>query len=392
MAAAAATAAAAGMGIPGGCAVPAVASPSGDAAASAGGNACGSAGRGRGGSRATSNGAASTAQNPALHAKLVQQVKLIQRSSEELKADWHKFCDEEQGGIRDPVRHDAAFLQRFLMTPQAAAALASFPQQLSADGEGQAARDPMHPNLVSQVKRAQRNNFKEAWRQHCDAEAGGMRDPGRHTVASLRRFLGSIDLPPDPSDGTGRARNRNPSAAQQKATDMMLVEKVKTAQRTSSTLKDLWRSMCDAEALGVYDPLRHSDAFLSRYLESHGIEMDDVGEAGGPQQPGPVQTGKQPKAKPIGTVEATSGATDSLVQRVKLLQRTSEAAKKAWHGICDLEANGVRDPARHNDEFLSKFVESVAASVQEQGLAAGLVPKTSQSDGGSRKGKTKPSS
>merc|ERR1712176_556584 len=45
---------------------------------------------------------------------LVQRVKSAQRMSEELKQAWHEMCDTEGGGIRDPSRHDAAFLLRFL--------------------------------------------------------------------------------------------------------------------------------------------------------------------------------------------------------------------------------------------------------------------------------------
>ncbi|OLQ07045.1 hypothetical protein AK812_SmicGene9660 [Symbiodinium microadriaticum] len=45
---------------------------------------------------------------------LVQKIKAMQRSNEETKRQWWQFCDNRQGGIRDPTRHDVRVLQEFL--------------------------------------------------------------------------------------------------------------------------------------------------------------------------------------------------------------------------------------------------------------------------------------
>jgi len=44
------------------------------------------------------------------------------------------------------------------------------------------------------------------------------------------------------------------------------------------------------------------------------------------------------------------------VQRLKHLQRTSDAGKKAWQSWCDEAHQGVRDPNRHEAETLQEFL------------------------------------
>jgi len=47
-------------------------------------------------------------------AGVVDKVKEFQKSNPSNKELWHAFCDTELGGNRDPARHDAQTLQRFL--------------------------------------------------------------------------------------------------------------------------------------------------------------------------------------------------------------------------------------------------------------------------------------
>lgn len=319
-------------------------------------------------------------QNSALHQRLVQQVKVIQRSSDALKAVWHRWCDEEKGGIRDPSRHDIEFLQRFLSKPEAAEALATFvtvPQesqaiQLFKDSDETpakqdfASKDPLLVSLVNQVKRAQRGGYKDAWKHHCESEAQGMRDPIRHSLSSLRRFLSSIELSavqPDTSTLTGcqaasSSRNGLANGAAQverKATNSFLIEKVKCVQRTSPELKDLWRKMCDQEALGAYDPVRHDNSFLARFLAENGIPIDEqnLSDHSGPHTPGLLPLRQSVQSDSF----ISSNVNAALIQRVKMAQRSSEELRKAWQLMCDAESNGIRDPARHDASFLLRFLE-----------------------------------
>lgn len=47
---------------------------------------------------------------------LVNQIKAYQRMGEEQKMAWHKYCDTQLGGIRDPARHDTNALLQFAIS------------------------------------------------------------------------------------------------------------------------------------------------------------------------------------------------------------------------------------------------------------------------------------
>eukprot|EP00933_Yihiella_yeosuensis_P056303 TRINITY_DN5541_c0_g1_i1.p1 TRINITY_DN5541_c0_g1~~TRINITY_DN5541_c0_g1_i1.p1 ORF type:complete len:412 (+),score=82.52 TRINITY_DN5541_c0_g1_i1:48-1283(+) len=48
----------------------------------------------------------------------------------------------------------------------------------------------------------------------------------------------------------------------------------------------------------------------------------------------------------------------SLVAGVKEEQRGGEAARRAWRIFCDLKGNGIRDPQKHDSEFLRGFLQA----------------------------------
>jgi len=47
--------------------------------------------------------------------QLVEKIKTLQRSGDEMKQAWWAFCDGRLGGIRDPNRHEMETLQAFLV-------------------------------------------------------------------------------------------------------------------------------------------------------------------------------------------------------------------------------------------------------------------------------------
>merc|ERR1719201_3072025 len=110
--------------------------------------------------------------------QLIAQVKCAQRAG--WTDAWRKHCDVEAGGMRDPSRHSAASLERFLQSVSPGESMALV----------DAAAEPSD-QLVEKVKSAQRANqeWKDAWRQRCDLEGGGVYDPGRHERDFLARFL-----------------------------------------------------------------------------------------------------------------------------------------------------------------------------------------------------------
>jgi len=50
----------------------------------------------------------------AINAELIKQVKSAQHSSDMVKERWHRLCDSEGGGCRDPNLHEESFLRSFL--------------------------------------------------------------------------------------------------------------------------------------------------------------------------------------------------------------------------------------------------------------------------------------
>merc|ERR1712146_36559 len=42
---------------------------------------------------------------------LASKVKEVQKT---YRDEWHEYCDQAGNGVRDPAKHDAAFLQQFL--------------------------------------------------------------------------------------------------------------------------------------------------------------------------------------------------------------------------------------------------------------------------------------
>lgn len=70
---------------------------------------------------------------------------------------------------------------------------------------------------------------------------------------------------------------------------------------------------------------------------------------------------------------------ESLVAKVKELQRSSPDAKEQWGAYADQQGGGTRDPSKHNPEFLQGFLNHVSSGHR-------LTPNQSSSLGGWGKG------
>lgn len=199
--------------------------------------------------------ASSAPGQPSMHSveELAQHIKQLQRASEEWKDAWHKLCDTEGGGVRDPGRHSTSMLRRFVdATEQAQRTGHTVHQLLSLP-----AMSRINHELVAQVKRAQRTSeqWKERWHKMCDTEGGGCRDPNRYNDEFLSRFLDSLKLEAlEDAHPSGQAK---------------LVQDVKDAQRSGSEWSLEWERYCDTQGGGVRDPSRHNAAFLIAYLDRY---------------------------------------------------------------------------------------------------------------------------
>eukprot|EP00929_Paragymnodinium_shiwhaense_P037008 TRINITY_DN19790_c0_g1_i1.p1 TRINITY_DN19790_c0_g1~~TRINITY_DN19790_c0_g1_i1.p1 ORF type:complete len:224 (+),score=68.32 TRINITY_DN19790_c0_g1_i1:71-742(+) len=56
--------------------------------------------------------------------------------------------------------------------------------------------------------------------------------------------------------------------------------------------------------------------------------------------------------------------SEELIGKIKNLQRNDEKAKIQWGAYADAEGERIRDPAKHTDAFLQKFLDEYAAGKQ----------------------------
>eukprot|EP00927_Polykrikos_kofoidii_P030228 TRINITY_DN2603_c0_g3_i1.p1 TRINITY_DN2603_c0_g3~~TRINITY_DN2603_c0_g3_i1.p1 ORF type:complete len:255 (-),score=39.86 TRINITY_DN2603_c0_g3_i1:59-733(-) len=144
-----------------------------------------------------------------------------QRKSQPWKMAWGAYCDLH-GGKHDPARHDENFLRYFLdfvgqqgvialqsgmgfgmgmeMMGGAGMAYAGVPsaKRQRTDSSGYMhSDDDVADQLVAQVKAYQRSGElnKHEWWDFAETHLGGVRDPAKHDVATLRRFISMYNVP-----------------------------------------------------------------------------------------------------------------------------------------------------------------------------------------------------
>lgn len=262
--------------------------------------------------------------------ELVQAVKAAQRASDANRERWHKFCDEEGGGIRDPARQSALHLQRFLET-------------CTKKGKVQhnTPRPPPPQSLVQSVLAFQRRNADclSLWERFCDERGGGIRDPKLHKVAFLEDFLRFAET---------ANQEANPS---QEMAD--LVEDVMRVQRRGAQWRVQWETFCDTHGKGTRDPRLHDAKFIRWFLSTidngpkqgpHHAEVDRVRR--GPQPPDrpprsptPEPAVRKPSEKHRGPGPHKGGRDHSrtrmsyqeLIVAVKAVQRERPGGREIWH-------------------------------------------------------------
>mmetsp|Transcript_71037 Transcript_71037/g.219639 ORF Transcript_71037/g.219639 Transcript_71037/m.219639 type:complete len:417 (-) Transcript_71037:110-1360(-) len=206
------------------------------------------------------------------HLALVARIKAVQRDSDQGRNQWHNFCDTSGKGTRDPSRHPASFLRSFFEAlrdgsiPQGLEALHERPLPENNDDPKEAL-----PILVAKVKQGQRTSveFKQRWWNYADTQHDGIRDPSKHDVASLRRFLS--DIAPGTLPSSGGSADAPPQ----------LAERVKQMQRQSEQVKQQWWWYCDTFGAGVRDPARHQEAFLQQFLSMCEAQQVSAASAAG---------------------------------------------------------------------------------------------------------------
>jgi len=127
--------------------------------------------------------------------QLAEQVKAFQRKGEIEKETWGRHADQYLGGVRDPMRHDAASLQEFLQTHNIqTSGVTMRPTSIKPSYAPPAAMmDPNKENLVNRIKTYQKTS-KDAQAEWANF-AGSTRDPARHETSKLQEFCDAYQLP-----------------------------------------------------------------------------------------------------------------------------------------------------------------------------------------------------
>jgi len=276
-------------------------------------------------------------------------------------------------------------------------------------------------NYVEQIKNIQRQdqNAKEQWWTFCDNELEGVKDPNRHDISILQRFLEMYNngtLPAAGSGGGGRGMKGGNfgksggggkggggysswgSGEKGNMMSMMnammgsmgmgksgggggnsLQDFIKAGQRASSTWKEAWQAYCQVYGNGMFDPAKYDEKFIRQFIEyisNHavtdlqcqaavqGVTLEQ--NSGAKREWGGNNWGNQsgPSAK-RGCWGPSSGGDSSpekadLVEKIKALQRQDPDAKQAWWSLCDEQLGGVKDPNRHEISVLQSFMSQYA--------------------------------
>lgn len=254
-------------------------------------------------------------------ASLVDKIKEMQRTDEAAKLQWWAHCDSAGGGIRDPAKQTARFLEHFINEYEKG--------KLAYDVSAAENGGKVGFILADLFKEGQRKSkgFKNAWAEYC-THHGLLKDPNKTDMATITNFF----------DFLGRAGR-----------SMMLGQPL---DMTSMGKSGKGRGGMGGKA---------------------GMGKGCMGSMGGMAPPGLAPAAKRPTmggddawgGKGRAAAYGKGGAAgwgpddekkDALVRQVKAFQRSSGEGKELWQRYCDAQYKGVRDPARHDIPSLQLFL------------------------------------
>eukprot|EP00929_Paragymnodinium_shiwhaense_P002179 TRINITY_DN10238_c1_g1_i1.p1 TRINITY_DN10238_c1_g1~~TRINITY_DN10238_c1_g1_i1.p1 ORF type:complete len:478 (+),score=88.97 TRINITY_DN10238_c1_g1_i1:11-1444(+) len=112
--------------------------------------------------------------------------------------------------------------------------------------------------LVDRVKALQRSSpeLKQQWYSFCKERGTTHFDPGRHDSVFLKGFLNRQPGGERMHMGTGPDPGRSAT-----------IQRVKSVQKSSPAYKEVWWNYCASRGSYDYDPARHDESFLRKFLE-----------------------------------------------------------------------------------------------------------------------------
>lgn len=113
--------------------------------------------------------------------ELINKIKALQRSSQELKLAWWAFCDSQPDQKRDPAEYEEDVLHSFLAQHGILFAPGTMEQKNM---------------LVTKIKDFQKSGEKqmEQWLAYCATQMDQSRDPALHEVGVLAAFVHAVGI------------------------------------------------------------------------------------------------------------------------------------------------------------------------------------------------------
>eukprot|EP00397_Hematodinium_sp_SG-2012_P033346 GEMP01035613.1.p1 GENE.GEMP01035613.1~~GEMP01035613.1.p1 ORF type:complete len:311 (+),score=55.56 GEMP01035613.1:44-934(+) len=219
-------------------------------------------------------------------------VKAGQRASIKFKEAWRMwvsrqpYLGEGRSPPLDPTRYDESQLRAFFESvgstflnnsqhfsgrqpPRDNFALVPRKPEFASIG-GRGGGGPVY-EMVEFVKAGQKNRqeFRDAWKLHCDEFANGTKDPNNHDGPFFVSFAFRYGVSVLGSEDWAQPH----LGALSNIAVPLLVDSIKTGQRYDPEWKDMWISFCDkqASAPGTYDPARQDGGSLLQFMETVGL-------------------------------------------------------------------------------------------------------------------------
>mmetsp|Transcript_40166 Transcript_40166/g.63765 ORF Transcript_40166/g.63765 Transcript_40166/m.63765 type:complete len:338 (-) Transcript_40166:15-1028(-) len=322
----------------------------------------------------------------------VERVKQIQRTDQVGRAAWGKYCEGNANSVRDPMKHDAQFLQDFITQYEAGAFAGIEVPDVSMGGA------PL--GLASLFRESQRAapSFRECWNRYQGRRGAKMNDPMKAEKDVLVQFLEFIGIQGlmalsmmDHSNNYGSYGSGGGKSCGSGAGGNMGWN----GPPANSTGEACWSSG-GADGMGwqgapVASP---GEACWSASGESWGSY--DSGYAGGCDggfsgasyssnsgsgcgMSGPPCGGSasyasswgqkgMPAAKRQKGMPASTGDPykDALVEKIKEFQRCGDEQKQAWWNFADSHHGKFRDPARLEVPALQMFLSTYGIELPAQ--------------------------
>ncbi|CAE7257960.1 fus [Symbiodinium sp. KB8] len=249
---------------------------------------------------------------------LVMKIKQIQRSGQEAKDAWYRYCESTRTGNHDPARHTPESLKAFIEAYE------------SGQAPEQAAQKVIQLSHVLRLRGV----------------------PFQANVDHVVQFLADF--------GIDRSRVTMAQGVGGRPTGEAYVQ-FGSVEEAESALQTKQRQ----EILGRYIELFRScqedfDKNVPGNVPGNvPYSMGNMPGGGWNQTAVPPPMMSSPTPSPL----ALTSGKEELVAQVKKIQRNHEDGKSKWEEYCTVLRTGNRDPARHTPQALQMFLEAFEKGV-----------------------------